>query len=166
MRFLRNKPILTALFAMLVVFTSSAQFASGPRIGNVATIPSGGYVMDSHHLAGTNLASPSPFALTGNELKFYIDWGATNATTGVSNMVFNFQISADGSKWLDGDAPGAPTLSFTLLGPGAGGQTYTNLLTAATVSGFRFIRLHSITNDHIGAASNTFYITNAWFSQF
>ena len=165
-----NKAWIIAISTFVLAAVAVAQFVAGPRRGAPMVIPSGGWIKDSHHV-NTNVASPMPFRLSGNApLYLYLDWGATNATDGVSNMNFNFQFSIDGTKWF-GPAVGTWTeVDFTLddvLGPGGGSQFITNLWDDTALTAYNFVRLHSISNStgELGIDTNTWYITNMYFIQ-
>lgn len=167
------KKILAIITLAALALPAFAQFVPGPRLGAPFSIPSGGYILSSvTEDVGTNIASPVNFRINGRSpIYFYLDWGCTNATTGVSNTIFNFQLSLDGSKWigmggtwLDGAvADKFPRLN--LLQPAGGAQYITNLTGTVDPSCWNWIRLHSVSNINVGAASNSIYITNAYFIQ-
>jgi hypothetical protein len=167
------KKLFTIITLLALALPAFAQFVPGPRVQSALSIPSGGYVLSSvTEDAGTNVANAIPFRINGaSPILLFLSWGCTNATTGVSNTVFNFQISPDGvnwigpgGKWLDGVvADKFPRLN--LIQP-AGGQTVVTNFTGTTdLSSFNWIKLYSVSNINIGAADNTIYLTNIAFIQ-
>src|SRR3972149_4123384 len=164
---MKMKRLLTLLAVIALASPAFAQFVPGPRVQSAMSIPSGGYILSSvTEDAGTNIASPVPFRIQGSSpILWFLSWGCTNATTGVSNTVFKFQLSPDGvnwfgsgGTWLEGVvADRFPRLN--LVQP-AGGQTcFTNLTGTTDLSSYNWIRLHSVSNINIGAADNTIYLT-------
>lgn len=124
------------------------------------------------------------FPIVGNNpVVLYMDWGATNGTTGDSNIGIAFQYSADGVKWMGPAAtlPTAPALIYhTMAGPGAGKQQYQHVFNADPTTGFkmftitnltdiRFVRIAWLSNQACTAgqdgASNNYVLTNCWWIQ-
>jgi hypothetical protein len=180
------KKLVTILALAALALPAFGQFVAGPNVGPALATTSGGFKIYDR-LEGSNVTTLSyapSFALNGDgPVSLYLDWGATNGTTGVSNLWFYFQYSADGTKWMGPAAisGNSPALAQGVLGPGAGKQTYWPLITSpgshggvngqgviiTNLANIRYIRLYNVSNHVVdtGPDSNVFYLTNVWFIQ-
>lgn len=164
------------LFAILaiagIVTPCFSQFIPGPRLSKLVTNTDAQPFLLSAWSATTvtNIPGPAVVPLSGGPVALWIVMAATNATpANLSNISCQFQISANGTEWHGPlqDEQLARNLDIRVYGlGGARKAAYTNILTDAQASPWKYIRLYSLSNFANGGDwSNSYYITNIAISQ-
>jgi len=154
----------TALVALLGG-TAFGQFLNPEaKVQSGISIPATGYLVGKATMT-TNFATPLVFPV-GRGLSCYALVGSTNANE--SNLYFRVQFSVDNVKWFGANNQQADggysqfLLPIDAVGANAG---QTNILTEANGFGWRWARLHSVSNSGYagGVLSNNVWITNFSF---
>jgi len=161
-----KKLFLTTALVALIGSTALGQFFNPATTYQPGlSLPAAGYLLSVATMT-TNFASPPRIAV-GKGLGLYALVGSTNANE--SNLYFRVQFSVDGVEWFGANNQQANggysqfLLPIDAIGANSG---QTNLLSEANCSGWRWARLHSVSNSGYvgGVLSNNVWITNIVFT--